>query len=81
MVESQNFYFARATCPSGAGPLTGLFRSMQGVADVAVHYDDGMIEVTYDTDVTSVENISSAAMQEMGLRLTTTAPDGEPETC
>lgn len=80
-MQTENFYFARATCPSGAGSITGLLRSIPSVSNVEVQYDDGIISITYDATETSSESIIQTVAAELGLRLTTEKPLQKAETC
>lgn len=60
---------SRIGCPSIPGTMKGIVNSIEGVDSVTIHYEERSLDVTYDEDVTSVDEIITAVGKEMGLAL------------
>lgn len=60
---------SRIGCPSIPGTMMGMMRSINGVIDVAIHYEERSLDVTYDDEKTSPEAIIKKIGEEMGLAL------------
>ncbi len=69
MIKTVTLHPSRIGCPSIPGTMKGIIMSVKGVQDVAVHYEDRSIDVTFDDAHASVEQIIKAVGSEMGLAL------------
>lgn len=59
--------------------MMGIVRSLSGVSDVAVRYDDRSLDVTFDDDLLSEQDIIKKVGQELGLALWVGKPGGRLE--
>ena len=86
MIKTITLHPSRIGCPSIPGTMKGIIMSVKGVQDVAVRYEDRSVDVTFDDQQTTIEQIIKAVGNEMGLALEPAPPgfskEGDvAETC
>ncbi len=69
MVKTITLHPSRIGCPSIPGTMKGIIMSVKGVADVVVRYEDRSVDVTFDDENVTIEQIIKAVGNEMGLAL------------
>ncbi|MDP3726600.1 MAG: hypothetical protein Q8R36_05400 [bacterium] len=69
MIKNITLHPSRIGCPSIPGTMKGIIMSVKGVQDVTVRYEDRSVDVAFDDAETSVEQITKAVGNEMGLAL------------
>ena len=77
---------SRIGCPSLPGTMKGMMLSLKGVRAAAVRYEDRSVDVTFNDEETSADEIIKMIGREMGLALERGAPGaskegGAAETC
>lgn len=79
MTKKVTFHPSRIGCPSIPAQMMGMIRSLPGVSDVAVRYDDRSLDVTFDDIKVSEKDIIKKVGQELGLALWVGKPGGRLE--
>lgn len=69
MTKKITLHPSRIGCPSIPGTIKGIVNSVDGVKDVKVRYEDRSLDITFDEEKTSEEEIIKAIGQEMGLAM------------
>ena len=67
MIETLTFRPSRLGCPSIPGTVKGIVVSMSGVAEARIHYEERSVDVRFDDEKVSPEEITKKIGQEMGL--------------
>ncbi len=86
MIQKITLHPSRIGCPSIPGTMKGIVRSIKGVEDVTVRYEDRSLDVTFDDEKVSVDEIVKKIGDEMGLAMESGEPGdskegGAAETC
>ena len=74
MIKIVTLHPSRIGCPSIPGTMKGMAMSIPGVSEVKVRYEERSLDVTFDDEKTSVEEIIKKIGNEMGLAI----EKGEP---
>jgi copper chaperone CopZ len=69
MLKTLTFHPSRIGCPSIPGTMKGIVMSVAGVCEVKVRYEERSIDVTFDEEKTSPEEITKKIGEEMGLAM------------
>ena len=69
MAKTITFHPSRIGCPSIPGTMKGIMMSIPGVKEVKVRYEERSLDVTFDENITSPEEIVKTIGQEMGLAM------------
>jgi len=69
MTKTAIFEPSRIGCPSIPGTMKGIIMSLKGVEKVTVHYDERALEVLFDENRVSEEEIAKAIGREMGIAI------------
>lgn len=72
MAKTITFHPSRIGCPSIPGTMKGIMMSIPGVKEVKVRYEERSMDVTFDEDITSPDEIVKKIGQEMGLAMEVT---------
>ena len=70
MNKTVTLHPSRIGCPSIPGTIKGIILSIPGVAEARVRYDDRSIDVSFDDQQTSAEEIIKTIGRETGLSMT-----------
>lgn len=86
MIKTTTLHPSRIGCPSIPGTMKGIVMSLPGVADVKVRYEDRSVDVTFDDEKVSLDDIKKTIGREMGVAMTEGPPGGAQtggaaETC
>jgi len=60
---------SRIGCPSIPGTMKGIVFSIDGVERVDVRYEERSLDITFDTEKTSVDGIIAEIGKEMGVAM------------
>ena len=74
MKKIVTFRPSRIGCPSLPATMKGMVLSIKGVAEVKIHYEERVIEVTFDDAQTDERAIIKKIGEEMGLALEAVPP-------
>lgn len=69
MIRHITLHPSRIGCPSIPGTLKGVIHSIVGVADVIVRYADRSLDITFDDETTSAQDIVQKIGEEMGIAM------------
>ena len=69
MIKTVTIHPSRIGCPSIPGTMKGIVNSVDGVKDVKVRYEERSLDITFDEEKTSEEEIIKTIGQEMGLAM------------
>lgn len=74
MQKTVTLYPSRIGCPSIPGTMKGIVSSLPGVENVRVRYAERALDITYNDDKISPDDVIKKIGQELGLRLETEEP-------
>ncbi len=86
MIQKITLHPSRIGCPSIPGTMKGIVHSLKGVEDVNVRYEDRSLDVTFDDEQVSLDEIIKKIGDEMGLAMEVgewkaSKEGGAAETC
>ena len=79
MIKKVTFHPSRIGCPSIPAQMKGIIRSLPGVAEVDVRYDDRSLDVTFDDGKLTERDIIQEVGETLGLALRVGVPGGKIE--
>ena len=79
MIKKVTFHPSRIGCPSIPAQMKGIIRSLPGVAEVNVRYDDRSLDVTFDEGKLTERDIIQEVGETSGLALWVGVPGGKIE--
>lgn len=79
MIKKVTFHPSRIGCPSIPGTMKGIVMSLPGVQEVKVRYEERCLDVTFDDEKISKDDIIKKIGQEMGLAME--AQSNVADTC
>ena len=69
MIKTVTIHPSRIGCPSIPGTIKGIVMSFPGVQDVKVRYEERSLDVSFDEDRVTPEEITKKIGEEMGLAM------------
>ena len=79
MIKTKTFHPSRIGCPSIPGTMKGIVMGVPGVSEVKVQYEERAIEVIFDDEKTSADEIIKTIGREMGLAMQAGQPGAKKD--